>query len=84
MKLTFQKPSKTDPGFLRRQRSVLEMRSKLQGQLEPGSVDTLVEFLLPYITEPVDRDQAREALWDASQDQFDEMLQALTGSGNPT
>ena len=84
MLIKFQKPDRDAPGFLRRQRGVLEMRQRMTGDLTPDSVDALVEFLLPYVLEPADRDQAREALWDASQEQFDDMLQALTGSANPT
>jgi hypothetical protein len=38
------------------------------------------------VTEPTDRAEARELLLDASQDQFNEMLAAITGlnSENPT
>lgn len=83
MKIIFEKPDREAPGYLRRQRQVLELRQRITGDLTPESIDIMVEFLLPYVREPEDRDQAREALWDASQEQFDEMLSALT-SANPT
>lgn len=48
-------------------------------------IDEMVDFLLPLVKEPVDRDEARAALWDASQEQFEEMMAALIGGNvNPT
>lgn len=47
--------------------------------------EAIIEYALPYITEPVDRDEAREALDDASQEDFEKILKALiSGGGNDT
>lgn len=71
-------PSRDEPGFLRRQRRILELRDKLSDPT-PQLLDELVEFLVEYVVEPADRDAAREALWDASEKQLFEALQALAG-----
>jgi hypothetical protein len=45
----------------------------------------MVDFLLPFVKNPEDRNLAREALLDASEDQFNELLGLVSGSDvNPT
>ena len=85
-KLIFVRPDAEAPGYLRRMRQALEFQEAFKGSNpSPDSVDKLIEFLLPNISEPVDRDEAREALLDASQAQFQELLSVLTGGEeNPT
>lgn len=86
-KLTFTAPGRTEPGYLRRMRKALELKENLTKEPTPETLDTLVEFLLPYVTDPSDRGQARDLLWDASQEQFEGMLHAVAGEGrsaNPT
>lgn len=80
--LKFDPPGPDAPGFLRRQKKVLEFQRSIE-HLEPETIDSLVAFLVDFVTEPEDRDEAREALWDASQNQFMAMLEALS-SENPT
>lgn len=84
MKLVFTPPSPETPGYLRRMRDALEIREKLSAAPSPATLDAVVDFLLPYVTEPADRAQARDALWDASEGQFLQLLDAVTGSANPT
>ena len=85
-KLVFTKPDPEAPGYLRRMRQALEFQEAFKSANPgPAAVDKLIEFLLPNVTEPVDRNEAREALLDASQAQFMELLGALTGGDeNPT
>jgi len=80
--LVFEAPTRQTPGYPRRMRRALELREQLQAEPGPELVDTIIEFLLPYVTEPADREAAIEALWDASEAQFEEMLAAVQG-GNP-
>ena len=80
--IEFTLPGPDAPGFLRRQRKALEFAEEFsRGTVSPGTVDALVEFLVEYVTAPVSRDDAIEALWDASEEQFNELLSALTGQG---
>ncbi len=85
MKVVFSPPNPETPGYLRRMRDALEIREKLNGAANPATLDAVVEFLLPYVAEPADRDAARDALWEASEAQFRALLDAVTGGGeNPT
>lgn len=82
MKLVLELPTKETPGFLRRSRSALIFRDKLTAEkVDPAVFDEMIEFLLPLVKEPKDRGKAKEALWDASQAQFEEILASLTGGG---
>lgn len=78
-KLVFEPPTKQTPGYPRRMRQALELRQRIEGNLEPELVDILIDFLLPYVSEPKGKEAAREALLDASQEQFDSMLAAVQG-----
>jgi len=73
-------PNAEAPGFLRRQRSSLKLVQRLnEMRADPAVIDEVIAFLLPYITEPTDRAEATEALLDASEVQFREMVAALGG-----
>lgn len=83
--ITFEKPSAKDKGYLRRTRSALEFLDGLKKDQNPTQVDRMIEFLLPFVKTPEDRDQAREALLDASEEQFNELLAMVSGGdANPT
>lgn len=84
--LVFNPPGRDAPGFLRRSRDALRFQERIKGgDFGPELVDDMIKMLVPYVEQPVDRDAAAEALLDASQDQFDAMLQAVAGSArNPT
>ncbi len=79
--LRFRAPGKDAPGYLRRQRQALEFSETLKQteNISAQTIDELVEFLLPFVTVPAKRDEAREALLDMSQGQFDDMLTEITG-----
>ena len=80
-KLVFEMPTAQTPGYLKRMRSAMEYNRKINSReaLDPEIVDDMVEFLLPYIIEPVDRDEARELMIeDLTQEQFGEMFDALS------
>lgn len=82
MEIKIQVPDKTAPGFLKRQRKALEF-SKLanSGKLVPEDIDSLVDFLAEFVTEPVDREEAKAALWEASEQDFSDILNAISSSG---
>lgn len=84
MKLQITMPGMDEPGFLRRARQASVFRARLLQESKdpsPALFDEMVEFLLPYITEPTDKDAARDALWDASATQFSELMAAFNGKG---
>jgi hypothetical protein len=83
--IQFLVPSRDAPGFLRRQREAIRFSEELTKTPSIETMDELIEFLLQFVTIPEDRDEAREALLDASQNQFQELLTVLKGSDeNPT
>jgi hypothetical protein len=80
--LRFRVPGKDAPGFLRRQREALAFAETLSAKenVTAAVIERIVEFLLPYVTVPQERDAARQALWDMSEDQFYQLLNAVTGA----
>ena len=88
-KLVFTPPSPDSPGFLRRAKKGLEFK-KSYASKEAGAelIDNMVEFLLPYVQEPINRSEAREALFDATENQFLELIDLVMGNTkedeNPT
>lgn len=99
-KLIFEPPGRDAPGFLRRSKRALELALELREfqnlnmqtltQEKLVIFDKMVNFLAPFVKYPEGLDEAKEALWDASEEQFDEMLAAVQGSAggddsqNPT
>ena len=89
MKLVFVPPDADAPGYLKRQRQALELFDSYKNDPSVDSVDKLVDFLLPFVTEPKTKAKAEEALWDASQNQIQQMIGVVVGGGdeseeNPT
>lgn len=79
--LEFEVPDRHEPGFLRRQRRAMEFASKFnEDRIDPEALDDMVEFLADFVTVPEVREDAIEALWDASQEQFEAMLDAISGA----
>lgn len=89
-KILFEPPLKNEPGYLRRQRTALEFKARAdRGEQTPEMIDHLVEFLLVYVKEPENRTEARNALLDASEEQFYQLLDLVGGgdaqsAANPT
>ena len=90
-KLVFELPTAQTPGYLKRMKSAIEYNRRLKGRdpMDPEMVDDMVGFLLPYITEPKDREEARNLMYeDLTEEQFSQMMVALTGADkeeeNPT
>jgi hypothetical protein len=75
-------PDKTTPGFMRRSKRALEFQQAMQGDVDPAKFDLMVEFLLDFVQEPADRDEARRMLWDElSEAEYYAILEQITGGG---
>jgi len=87
-KLRIELPGMDEPGFLRRTKRALQLREQLvnfrSGPTPSAVIDSVVDFLVDYVTEPADKNEAKEMLLDASQNQFMEMLNAIAGTGGDT
>lgn len=80
MKIVFNKPDSNSPGYLKRLKRVLYFQDAIKKKdYGVELVDQMVEFLADYITEPADRALAVEALWEASEEEFNLLLSAVTG-----
>lgn len=78
-RIEFSPPGPDTPGYLRRQRKALELFERLEGSPSPQLIDEMVEFLVEFVDVPEDPEEAREALWDASEEQFKQLLGVVTG-----
>ena len=80
--LTIKLPDATTPGYLRRMKQADQYRQGLrEGTIE---FDELVEWLLIYVIEPADKDEARETLLDLSKEQYIAVLDTINNPPNPT
>lgn len=86
--LVFTPPPADAPGYPRRVHKVLKLQEALGKGPSADVWQELVDFLAQFITEPADPKEAREALWDATEEQFFAMLNELGSIGggeeNPT
>jgi hypothetical protein len=79
VKLTITPPSKSAPGFAKRLRRAAAFQEKIAArQLSAQLVDDMVEFIADYC-EGDDKAALREILWDLSEEQFTDVLGALSG-----
>jgi hypothetical protein len=82
MELNFKAPDKSAPGFLRRAIRAGELGDALKtGNYTGKTLREMAEFLADYIDAP--REQALDAILDASEEEFLAMLGAV-GGGNDT
>ena len=80
MKIVFNAPAKDKSGYLKRMKKAVTFGNALSGgQATPELLDDLVEFLADYVTEPKIRSEAIEALWDATEDQFMQLIDVVKG-----
>lgn len=77
--LHFTLPGRETPGYLRRMREALRFQELMTATPSIETVDAMVDFLLNFVDEPKDKNEARELLLDASEQQFMELLTAITG-----
>lgn len=83
MDLEFSIPGKDAPGFLRRVRRAAILQDSLKHDFSATTIDDVVAFLADFVTVPATRAEAIEALLDASSDQFEQLLTAVTGGTSP-
>jgi hypothetical protein len=79
--LTFEVPDEKTPGYLRRIMAAGRFSEMMRaGDTGTEFYESLITFLLGFIVEPKDRDEAHEALLDATQEQYMELLDAINGA----
>lgn len=80
--LVLDSPGPDSPGFLRRQDKLLQFshameEADIKGTYDPNMVRDMVAFLLDFVSEPVDRAEAEEILWELSMNQYIYVMTAL-------
>jgi len=84
-KLVFTVPDEKTPGYLRRVMAASRFNEMLRANtLTSEAYEDLITFLMGFITRPEDRTEAREALLDATLEQYNELLGEINGMVNPT
>ena len=86
VKLRFEMPGDSEPGYLLRQRKAREFLEILDSDNSTDALDGLIDFLVPMIKngkESVEPAKAREYLLNASWIEFSMMLLALMGRVKP-
>lgn len=76
-KIFFQPPAKDSPGYARRIHRVLQLQElRNSSSIDAAGWETLVKFLADYVVAP-SRAEAESLVWDASEEQWNQMLDAL-------
>jgi len=72
-------PSAKDKGYLRRQQKALHFAEMMKSEKPSAEmVDAMAEFVCDFVKEPQDRTAAKEAILDLSQEEFEEIIAAIT------
>lgn len=79
-RIVFEPPDQYAPGYLRRLQTILGFQDRIKSkQIDAAFIVGMVHFLAEFVTEPADRNEAIEALWDASQAQLLSLFAQLGG-----
>lgn len=73
--LKFEFPEKNSKGYLRRQHKIQELTAG--GETDSQIFAKMVNLLLEFAVEPEDRDEARELIWDMSEEEYDAAMAAI-------
>ena len=78
-------PSPQTPGHLRRLQKAIEFGDIFKNDAaSPETFERMIDHLSGFIIEPSDPQEAREALLDATQEEYLELLKAVSGGDSPT
>jgi hypothetical protein len=80
-------PKSNEKGFLRRQNQLIKFMHAFEsadrtGTFQPDMIENMVEFLLSFVSVPEDREEARELLWELSEDEYMYVMAAIRGVGD--
>ena len=76
-------PSADSPGFLKRMAQFVKFQDTVnKGSLDIPALEDLVQFLSEYVVEPEDRDEAKDMIWDLSENQFMKALSLMGGAAD--
>jgi hypothetical protein len=76
-------PGPEEAGYLKRQRKAADFWSKMGEMSGPESYDAMVDFLVDFVEEPEDREAAKEALWELSENDYRDLIDKVMGRAEP-
>lgn len=78
-------PSPQTSGYLRRLQKAIEFQSLFKSDSSnPETLEKMIDYMAGFITEPENPKEAREALLDATQEEYMALLKAISGGDSPT
>jgi hypothetical protein len=78
--LTITVPTKDSPGFLRRMYRATQFQESMKAGITPELVAQMIDFIGEFVAcDPPEK--KLEAMWDLSENQFNELLAAAMGGG---
>jgi len=81
MKLVLKVPDKETPGFFRRLAKATKFQEQIKSEgVSSELVNSMVDFLADYV-EAESKETAKELLWDCTENQFNELMVAISGGG---
>lgn len=83
IKIVFNLPTKQTPGYFKRMRRFMVIAASWEGgRRDPQLVDDMVTFFADYVVEPTPKEAAIDALWEASEEQVEELMAAFRGNAD--
>lgn len=79
MQLVIKIPDKNTPGYPRRIHRALSFQKRMKEEVSAELFEEMINFLAEYVEG--DKTQAKESLWDCTEDQFNEIITAVLGGG---
>jgi hypothetical protein len=83
MKAKFSFLTPEEPGFLRRQIEYLKLKAELETLPPDKALEKMVDFLVGFVVDPTEKKEAREAVLDLSQVEFEAALEGMAGTATP-
>ena len=79
-------PGRNEPGFLRRQDTLIKFMHKFDSMqadktYDPDLVGSMVDFIVQFVSVPENVEEAKEVLWELTEAQFEYVMAALQGLG---
>ena len=76
--IVIRRPDADSPGYWRRNIAILEFRERIQGG-DISGITEMLKFLAQFVTEPAGDEEKFNALLDASQNQWMQILDVIAG-----
>lgn len=80
MKLRIDLPDENTPGYWRRVEDGAKLMEEMKTGLSLESCKKVIDYIMPYVTEPEDKEQAHDLIADLSKKEFQKIIRAVMGA----